>query len=212
MKTKYRVLDFLTFPFRAVTMFEEDKGELSSLASERFGYVRREVKGYCLDIGCGRNNRFIMEYLNGNGKGIDVYPYEGLSDENIVKDITHFPFDEDTFDSVTFIASINHVPEPDRNRELAEAYRCLKDGGNIIVTMGNPLAEILAHKAVAVYDKIFGTNYDMDTERGMGEEEAYYLTNSEIIGRLNNAHFSDIEKKYFWTQWGLNHLFVAWKR
>jgi ubiquinone/menaquinone biosynthesis C-methylase UbiE len=66
----------------------------------------------------------------------DVYPYEGLTEENLVEDITRFPFDDASFDSVTFIASISHVPEPLR----------------------------------------------------------------------------DIEKKSFLTQWGLNHLFVGWKR
>lgn len=207
-----RLKDFLTFPLRAFTMFENDRCGLLSLASERFDYVSREVIGYCLDVGCGRNNRFIVEYLKGNGKGIDVYPYEGLSEENIVEDISHFPFDTCTFDSVTFIANLNHVPKSLRDIELAEAYRCLKHGGNIIITMGNPLAEILVHKVVAFYDRIFGTKYDMDSERGMHEEEEYYLTDSEIVERLEKAGFVDIKKKYFWTQWMLNHLFVARKK
>lgn len=206
-----KITDFLTFPLRALTLFEKDKWGLSSLASERFDYVAHFVKGYCLDVGCGRNNRFIQDYLNGQGKGIDVYPYEGLSSENIVEDITSFPFDNETFDSVTFIANLNHVPQSKRDVELAEAYRCLKPRGNMIVTMGHPLAEILVHKVVWLYDKILGTNFDMDSERGMHEEEQYYLTDREIISRLKNAGFRNITKKYFWTQWGLNHLFVGWK-
>ena len=48
-----------------------------------------------------------------------------------------------------------------RDIELAESYRCLKNGGNII-TMGNPLAEILVHKVVMRYDRIFGAKHDMD--------------------------------------------------
>ena len=162
-----RIYDFLSFPLRALTLFENDKCGLSSLVSERFDYVSREVTGYCLDVGCGRYNKFITENLNGNGKGIDVYPYEGLSEENIVEDISHFPFESCSFDSVVFIANLNHVPKSLRDIELSEAYRCLKTGGNIIVTMGNPLAEILVHKVIALYDRIFGTNYDVDSERGM---------------------------------------------
>lgn len=129
-----------------------------------------------------------------------------------MKDLSHFPFDNCLFKSVTFIGSLNHAHKPLRDTELAEAYRCLKLGGNIIVTMGNPLAEILAHRFVALYDRIFGTNYDMDSERGMNKGEAYYLTDSEIIKRLKKAGFRDIRKKYFWTQFGLNHLFVGWKK
>jgi len=205
------IKDFLTFPLRSLVLFYSDKWGLSSLASERYYFVSREVTGYCLDVGCGRNNRFITEFLNGNGKGIDVFPYEGLSEENIVRDISCFPFISETFDSVTFIANINHIPKSLRDIELVEAYRVLKTGGNVIVTMGNPLAEILAHKAIALYDKVFKTKYDIDAERGMHHEEEYYILDSEIIRRLKYANFVNIKKRLFWTQWGLNHLLIGWK-
>jgi len=207
-----KILDGATFPLRAVTLFHEDRCGLSSLASERFDYVAREVQGYCLDIGCSRHNRFINEYLGGNGRGVDVFPYEGLTKEHLLEDLTQLPFENESFDSVTFIANINHCPRSQRDRELAEAYRVLKPNGNIIVTMGNPLAEILVHKVVWLYDKILRTKYDMDNERGMAEEEEYYLTDKEIRERLLRAGFKDVRKKYFLTQWCLNHLFVAWKK
>jgi SAM-dependent methyltransferase len=203
--------DFITFPVRAVSLFDDNHFGLSSLRTERFDYVAREVRGFCLDVGCGRNNRFIRETLAGNGKGIDVFAYEGLEKENIVKDITHFPFNDESFDSVTFVANLNHVPAPKRDLELAEACRCLRPGGNIIVTMGNPLAELLVHRLVAIYDRLFKTNIDVDTERGMEEEEEYYLTDAEIHTRLERAGFRRVRKKYFGTQWGLNALFVGWK-
>lgn len=205
------MLDLLSFPLRAVTLFHEDKWGLSCLASERFDYVAREVQGYCLDIGCGYHNRFITEWLGGNGRGIDVFQYQGLTTDQIVEDMTHLPFRNNAFDSVTFIANINHVPRSLRDLELAEAFRCLRPGGNIVVTMGNPAAEIAVHKVVAIYDRFFGTHVDMDTERGMGEEEAYYLLDSEISFRLTKAGFRALTKKYFWTQWCLNHLWVGYK-
>jgi hypothetical protein len=77
--------------------------------------------------------------------------------------------------------------------------------------MGNPLAEILVHRVVWLYDKLFKTEYDVDSERGMDEEEEYFLTDTEITERLARAGFKRISKKYFWTQWALNHLFVGWK-
>jgi len=203
--------DFISFPLRAITLHDRDRWGLTSLSSERFDYVAREVIGYCLDVGCGKNNRFINEFCGGRGKGIDVYSYEGLLDENIVSDMSRFPFRDASFDSVTFIANLNHVPRSLRDIELKEAFRCLRPGGNIIITMGNPLAEILVHKVVHWHDKLFGTNYDMDAERGMDTEEEYYLKDSEIIERLSLAGFDNISKKYFFTQWGLNHLFAAWR-
>jgi SAM-dependent methyltransferase len=205
------MLDFVFFPLRALTLFEQDKWGLSSLASERFYYAAEEVRGHCLDVGCGRFNRFVAEFLNGNGRGIDVFTYEGLTADQIVKDMSHFPFVGGQFDSVTFIANINHVPKPMRDIELAEAYRCLKPNGNIIVTMGNPLSELLVHKVVWAYDRYFGTHVDMDGERGMKEEEEYYLLDSEIIDRLKKAGFAKIRKRYFITQWCLNHMFIAEK-
>lgn len=204
-------LDFITFPLRAFTIFENDRWGLSSLRTERFDYVSREVTGYCLDVGCGRQNYFIKQVLRGKGKGIDVFPYEGLEAENIVQDITHFPFDDGMFTNVTFIANINHVPKPKRDIDLKEAYRVMQPEGKIIVTMGSAIAEILVHKVVWLSDKLFKTNVDMDTERGMEEEEEYYLTDKEIRERLKRAGFKDIKKKYFFTQWGLNHLFIGVK-
>lgn len=202
--------DFASFPIRAFTMFGgRDRWGLSALASERFDYVAREVEGYCLDVGCGRNNRFVREFLGGHGKGIDVYPYEGLTDEHLVRDITRFPFDDGSFDSITFNANFNHIPRPLRDVELAEAYRCLRPRGNIVITMGNPAAELLVHKVQALYDRHLGTSYDVDSERGMEEEEAFYVLDSEIRARMGQAGFVGIRKKYFATQWGLNHLLVA---
>jgi len=205
------VVDTLAFPLRAFTLFHYDKWGFSSLSSERYDYAARYVIGRCLDVGCGRHNRFVEEYLGGNGVGIDVYEYEGLSDEHVVSDLSEFPFDDGEFDTVTFLANINHIPKSMRDRELSEAWRCLSSKGNVIVTMGNPLAEVVVHKVVWFYDKLFGTNNDMDSERGMDEEEEYYLNDREIVSRLRKAGFGNIQKKYFFTQWGLNHLFVGWK-
>ena len=208
-----KIKDFLTLPLRAVAIFEENKWGLSSTRHERFEYAAKEVGGYCLDVGCGKQNLFIKQYLGGNGSGIDVFPYEGLSGEEIVEDLSQFPFPDVSFDSVTFIANVNHIPKDMRDKELAEAYRCLRNGGNIIITMPSAFAGVLIHKIVHIYDHLFGTHYDLDSIRGMDhDEESYYLTSREIVERLLRAGFKDVKKKYFFTQWGLNHLFVGWKK
>ncbi len=206
-----KIKDAIFFPFRVLLLVDRDRWGFTSLKSERFDYCAREVQGYCLDVGCGRHNLFIREYLGGNGKGIDSFPYEGLGPDELVDDLTHFSFPDDTFDSISFIANLSHIPESSRETELAEAYRVLKPGGNIIISMGEPLTEVFAHKQVQLYDRFLGTNYDVDTIRGMHEEEAYYLTRKEIMDRLTQAGFGNIRKKRFWTQWGLNAVYVAWK-
>ena len=206
-----KVLDFLTFPLRALTLFEHDFGLVSSLASERYDYVRRQVRGECLDVGCGRHNRFVREHLGGRGRGVDVHPYDGVAPGDLLDDPARFPFPDASFGSVTFIANLNHVPRSLRDAELGEAYRCLEPGGRIVVTMGNPIAEVVVHAVVALYDRLLGTHLDVDAERGMREDEEYYLLDSEIAERLARAGFRDLRKKRFWTQWGLNHLLVARK-
>ena len=204
-------IDFLTFPFRAIFLHGDNRFGLSCLATDRFDFVARNSKGRVLDVGCGPWNRFVSRFWDGNGVGIDVFPYEGLDSTNLIDDPTQFPFADEEFDTVTFIANINHIPRSQRDLELAEALRCLKPGGRIVVTMGNPLAEILVHRLLAFSDRFLGTSVDHDTERGMDEEESYYLLDSEIHGRLVKAGFTGLKKKYIWTEWWLNHLFVAFK-
>ncbi|MBA4420003.1 MAG: hypothetical protein C0391_02535 [Anaerolinea sp.] len=207
-----KIIDTIAFPLRAFTIFEEDKWGLSSLRTDRCDYCAGEVQGYTLDVGCGPDNWFIHHNLQGNGIGIDVFKYRGLSDENIVEDITHFPFPDAAFDTVTFIANLNHVPRSQRDIELAEAYRVLKPGGNILVTMTNALALLVVHRVVEWYDRIFKTRHDMDNIRGMGHEEEYYLKDEEIRSRLHKAGFTNLQKKRFPTVWGLNWVTIGWKK
>ena len=110
-----RIIEFFTMPFRTCTLFYYDRWGLSSLATDRFDYAARQVQGYCLDVGCGQTNRLIREYLDGNGKGVDIYPFKDLSREQILEEMTRFPFEDETFDSVTFLAVLYHVPESRRD-------------------------------------------------------------------------------------------------
>jgi len=55
-----------------------------------------------------------------------VYPCEGLTEENLVENVVHFPFYDASFDSVTFIASINHIPKVDEGYRAGEAWQCLR--------------------------------------------------------------------------------------
>lgn len=211
MKTRSKIQtlkDFIFFPLRAFLLFEEDKFGLSSLQSDRYYYVTREVKGRCLDVGCGRNNRFINEFLGGSGVGIDVYKYEGLTDKQIIADMTNLSFADGEFETITLIANINHIPKSIRMRELKELYRILKKGGRVVLTMGNPMVEIIVHKVVWFYDKFFKTKIDVDSQRGMENDEEYFLTEKDIKDTLYKAGFKGkMYKKRFFTQWGLNSLY-----
>lgn len=210
-----KAVDFLTFPVRAVMPFragELSKWGLSSRAAERFDYAAREVVGYTLDVGCGPYNRFVTKYLGGRGVGIDVFPYDGLTEDQIFSDLTRFPFEDNSFDSVTLIATLHHIPRSKREAELAEIHRVLRPGGNLILTMATPLTETLVHKVTRLHAKLLGNVYDIDLLREMHEEEEDYVEERELVKQMARAGFEDIERKYFPTQWGLNRLFLGWKR
>ena len=205
-----KIVDFITFPIRSLLVTEHNKWGMTSLRNERYDYAAREVVGFCLDVGCCRHNAFITTFLNGNGVGIDNFPFNGLTNANLLEDMTSFPFQNESFDSVTFLANLNHIPEHDRDAELSEAYRCLRKGGNLILQTAIPWVSIAAHITAEKYDQIFGTNHHTDLEMGMDDDD-YYVTEAEVLDRLKKAGFTEIRKRSFTTQWWLNRLYVGWK-
>ena len=198
--------DFLSFPIRALFIFDRDRFRLTSLRTERFRHVAREVDGICLDVGCGPGNLFVKRFLKGKGKGVDVFMYEGLRKEDMV-DPLKLPFRDSSFDTATLIAAINHIPKNKRGKELAEIFRILRTDGRIIVTMGNPIAEIIVHRLSRMLNK-----EDMDTKRGMDKDETCYIRDAEIKNLLTAAGFGNLSKKRFWSQWGLNHMIIGEKK
>lgn len=200
--------NFVSFPVRAAMILQRDYPLATSLRTERHHYAAKYVQGSTLDIGCGPHNLFVEEWLGGNGKGVDVFEYDGLEADHIV-DMEDLPFADGTFDSVTMIATINHIPRDRRIPELREAHRALRSGGNIIVTQPNPVAGYLVHKLVHTYAHRFKTHESMDHERGMEHDEDLYMRDRDIRRLLTEAGFVDLAKHYFWSQWGFNHLITA---
>ena len=67
------------------------------------------IEGYLLDIGCGTNE--LVKKYQGKGIGVDVYQWGEV--DVVVENTANLSFDEQTFDTVTIIAALNHIP----NRE-----------------------------------------------------------------------------------------------
>lgn len=80
------------------------------------------------------------------------------------------------------------------------------------MTQAIPLAEILVHRVTRLHARLLGDSYDIDLLRDMHEEEEYHVKDAELAERMGRAAFRDVTKKSFTTQWGLNRLFVGWKR
>jgi perosamine synthetase len=200
-------IDAVTFPIRALFMGTEGNFGLSSLREERMRIVAKYCEGRVLDVGCGQGNLFIKEFIGEkNGVGIDVFPYEGVT--NIVEDMTNMPFKDSSFDTITLIAVGGHIPKPKRKAEFREFSRLLKPGGLLIMTEGEPVTQFLTHKWRHFYCGLQG-KLDMDSERGMDEEEQYCMPRAELLSYLNTPPLRFKMRKHF--MWGLNNVYVASK-
>lgn len=200
-------IDSLFFPIRALFFPEESSSIFTSLRDERFEKVAEHCEGKVLDVGCGRGNLFIKNYIGEeNGIGIDVFEYEGVA--NVVKDLTNLPYGDNCFDTVTLIAVGGHIPKSKREKEFAEFARVLKPGGKLIMTEGEKWTQTIGHKwrrfSLALIGKV-----DMDNERGMDVEEEFCMPLVEIIKYLNTKPLELVRREKF--MWRLNNIYIAQK-
>ncbi|MFC1514715.1 class I SAM-dependent methyltransferase [Candidatus Omnitrophota bacterium] len=149
----------------------------------------------CLDIGCGSNLLIKKHRLRGGkGIGVDIYGWEGV--DLLVEDSSKLPFEDKTFDCITCVAALSHIPN--RIDVLHECNRLLRDKGIIICTNPHPYFSIIWHKW-AFWDKD-------QHQRGMKEGELYALTDKEMRRIFGIAGFKGFKKHIF--SWGLNNLYI----
>ena len=124
------VWDFIGIPFRLVLFDQEwlPKFGWTTLEDERINVVLPHIRGRLLDIGSGPNT-LVNRY--GNGIGVDVYDWGGGT--MVVEDSSCLPFGDHQFDTITFIACLNHIPN--RRDVLQEARRLIKPDGQLIITI-----------------------------------------------------------------------------
>jgi len=166
-------------------------GEL--LLNWRIRTVLPQIQGRLLDVGCG-TNKLVKTY--GNGIGIDVHQFGGA--DLILSDTSKTPFSDNEFNTITIIATLNHVPN--RKEMLKEMNRILKDNGRLIITMITPFISKLWHKIRASRDRD-------QLERGIQQGEVYGLTRKEVKKLLEETNFKIIYEKTFML--GLNRLTIV---
>jgi ubiquinone/menaquinone biosynthesis C-methylase UbiE len=128
-----------------------------------------------------------------------VYPWPGA---DVVCDTTTLPFPDTLFDTVAMLACLNHIPFSKRDRVLREAKRVLKDEGQLMITMINPVVGFFVHT--------IRHRWDPDQlERGMGEEEENGLWKRDVERLLADSGFHIIQTVPF--VFGLNRLYIAQK-
>ena len=152
-----------------------------------------------LDIGCG-TNRLVMKHQERGGKGVGVDIHDWGDVDMLVEDSSNLPLENDSFDVVTFVACLNHIPN--RESVLQEAVRVLKPNGVIVSTNLTPTISKIWHK-IAWWDSD-------QHERGMEEGEVWGFTDSEFRHLLNGAGLEVIDARPF--SWGLNRCYRARKQ
>lgn len=190
-----QVYDLLGAPLRMIVLPDVWSRRLgfSSLEDERFRAVLPEVRGRLLDIGAGENR---LVRAHGDGVGVDVIDWGGGA--VVVEDTRKLPFEDESFDTVSFVACLNHIPY--RDEVLVEARRVLRRGGRVIVTMIGPIIGEVGHKLWW---------YSEDKHREVDEEELMGMSPDHVIGLLRGAGFADVTHTKFLYR--LNHLFIATK-
>jgi ubiquinone/menaquinone biosynthesis C-methylase UbiE len=162
------------------------------LQNKRIEKVIPCIEGKLLDIGCGLNN-LVKRY--GNGIGVDVYNWGSV--DMVVENSAKLPFDSDSFDTVTILAALNHIPN--RNEVIIESHRILKRDGKLIITMIPPGISRVWHT--------MRSRWDVDqAERGMQREELYGIRAGELIQMVLLNGFILVKKERFML--GINCMFV----
>jgi SAM-dependent methyltransferase len=187
------IWDFLGIPFRFLLLDQKWLPKLgwTTLEEERIRMALPHIKGELLDIGAGPNT---LAKAYGRGVGVDVVEWGGGA--MVVEDTSNLPFADSSFDTVSFIACLNHIPY--REAALREAGRVLKPGGRIIITMINPFVGGVGHTLWW---------YSEDKHRGgMKEGEVGGMWNREIVQLCEDQGFKLLFHTRF--QLGLNNLYV----
>ena len=189
------IWDFVGAPLRMAMLPDtiSSKIGLTSLLDERLRAIFPLVNGKLLDIGAGDN---FLANLYPDGTGVDVFDFGGGA--TIIDDSRDLPFPDASFDTVTFIACLNHIPY--RNEALLEAYRVLKPRGKIIATMISPMLGTIGH---AIWW------YSEEKMRGMAEGEVMGISDRGMLDLLNQAGFSKTKRTTF--LYGMNRLYCGFR-
>ena len=158
--------------------------------------VLPHVRGRLLDVGCGSNT--VARRHGHNSLGVDVHQWGDV--DLVVPDTSRLPYEGGSFDTVTILAALNHIPN--RGEVLKEAYRLLRPGGRIILTMIPPTISQVWH--------FLRRPWDADqTERGMKQGEVWGLTPAAVRKLLTDAGFVVRLEKRFML--GINRMTLAEK-
>ena len=170
------------------------------LKNKRISKVLSHVSGRLLDVGCGEGNELCRRYLTSfpsyQAIGVDICPWSEV--DIIIENSAALPFEDRSFDTITCVAALNHIPE--RVAFLREVRRLLMPDGKFIMTMIPPLLSTVWHRLIAPWD------HDQ-TGREWEHGEVMGFTEEEVFGLFSEAGLKCVYKQRFILN--LNCLYIA---
>lgn len=190
------LLSRLFFPVLSLLSREQSlKTGLTPIDDERVIMALKNTKGRLLDIGCGANN-YVRSY-DGDGVGVDVAAWKGC--DKVIEDAAKLPFKDGSFDTVSYLACLNHIPN--RDDAVKEAARVLRKDGRIIVTMITPRLGKFIHWWR------FKNDPDHQERHIDHDHELLGMSPQHIKSILKEAGFTKVKRKRF--VYGLNNIYIA---
>ena len=110
-------------------------------STQRFVQSFRDEK--ILEIGCGEGLMLRGLYDQNEIHQVDISPSlikkaQIYNPNAKVGDALDLPYEDNRFDVVLLVAVLEHLPEPEV--ALAEAHRCLKAGGKLLILLPNDIS------------------------------------------------------------------------
>ena len=198
--------DLVGAPLRMIVLPDHvnERLHLTSLRAERLAAVLPLLRGRVLDVGAGDNTllRAYSQRCAGTNReaaarasvGLDVFDWGGGC--TIVESCRHLPFPDSVFNTVSFVACLNHIPE--RREALCEAFRVMRSGGRLVITMIGKLIGNIGH---ALWW------YSEDKHRKAQEGELMGMDAAFVERLIREAGFVDLATRGF--VYGLNTLYTA---
>jgi len=159
------------------------------LMEPRFG------PGRLLDLGCGIGHSFHL-LAPRETVGVDIAPeaLEGQDRETVVADMRELPFEDDSFDSLLSVHSLEHVPDPER--VIAQASRVLGAGGTAVFVTPNRLTfgrpdEIIDPFHYIEFD---ASQLEQLCRAGFGQVEVAGIAGSDRYMELHDAERAKLDR------------------
>jgi 2-polyprenyl-3-methyl-5-hydroxy-6-metoxy-1,4-benzoquinol methylase len=166
--------------------------------------IRMNPNGVLLDVGCGRDCLLLKTAEPYVQKAIGIDFKVGDSDSGRIRTIRmtmtdSLPFASGTFDIITMLAVLEHLPDP--LGTLKETERILKPGGMVVLTVpgkrARPVLLFLCHRLKLI------------SEREMRDHRQYF-DRADLEALFARTGMAIERHRYF--ELGMNNFCVARRR